>query len=245
MLGVSQEAGIRYHDRGYRAQILYDFSCVVEPTHMGVASGEIAMRLRVARILLDRKEQFRRGLIELPAEEMRGAQPRELDLNRTTFQITFLVRNKPRIGKTLKPMGSISRRPQVSAAHPAQGDRRAVTSCGPTIQADDQTASLSARFVTAAAAIGSIAALARWNKTAQTAKAISRRSNRNCHDRSRGRAESGGRMALPRLMRARSGRNAPRNGCRKGGAEVGLRAADRRRVPQAICWCQERNTACP
>ena len=197
MLGVSQEAGIRYHDRGYRAQILYDFSCVVEPTHMGVASGEIAMRLRVARILLDRKEQFRRGLIELPAEEMRGAQPRELDLNRTTFQITFLVRNKPRIGKTLKPMGSISRRPQVSAAHPAQGDRRAVTSCGPTIQADDQTASLSARFVTAAAAIGSIAALARWNKTAQTAKAISRRSNRNCHDRSRGRAAGGGRMALP------------------------------------------------
>jgi len=38
----------------------------------------------------------------------------------------------------------------------------------------------------------------------------------------------------PRLMRARSGPNAPRNGCRKGGAEVGLRAADRRRVPQAI-----------
>jgi hypothetical protein len=73
VLGVSQEAGVRYHDRGDRAQPLYDFSCVVEPTHMGVAGGEIAMRLRVARILLDRKEQFRHCLIELPAEEMRGA----------------------------------------------------------------------------------------------------------------------------------------------------------------------------
>jgi hypothetical protein len=45
-------------------------------------------------------------------------------------------------------------------------------------------ASLPALFVTAAAAIGSIAAFARWNKAAQMAKAISRRSTGNRHDRS-------------------------------------------------------------
>ena len=60
-------------------------------------------------------------------------------------------------------------------------------SCGPTMQvAMIKPASLPARFVTAAAAIGNIAALARWNKTAQTAKAINLRSVKTCQDRARG-----------------------------------------------------------
>ena len=73
MLGVPQEAGVRYHDRGDGAQPRDDLSRVVEPAHMRVAGGEIAIRLRVAWILLDREEQLRHCLIEAPAEEMRGA----------------------------------------------------------------------------------------------------------------------------------------------------------------------------
>ena len=71
MLGVPQEAGVRYHNWGNRPQPLYDRLCVVEPTHMGVAGGEHAIRRREAWILLDRKEQIRQGLIKAPAGEMR------------------------------------------------------------------------------------------------------------------------------------------------------------------------------
>jgi hypothetical protein len=49
-----------------------DLSRVVEPAHMGVTGGEIAIRMRQARIFLDREQQFRHGLIEAPADEMRG-----------------------------------------------------------------------------------------------------------------------------------------------------------------------------
>ncbi len=73
MLGVPKVAGVRYHDRGDGAQPRDDLSRVVEPTHMGVAGGEKAIRARKARILLDREEQFRHCLIEAPSEEMREA----------------------------------------------------------------------------------------------------------------------------------------------------------------------------
>ena len=45
VLGVSQEAGVRDHDRGNGPQPLDDFSGVVEPTQMRVAGGEKAVRL--------------------------------------------------------------------------------------------------------------------------------------------------------------------------------------------------------
>src|SRR5262249_18626588 len=48
-----------------------------EPPHMGVASGENAIRARIARIVLDRDEQFRHRLMETPAVEMRGAYYKE------------------------------------------------------------------------------------------------------------------------------------------------------------------------
>ena len=41
---------------------------------MGVASGETAVRPRVARIVLGREEQFRHSLVETPTKEMRDAQ---------------------------------------------------------------------------------------------------------------------------------------------------------------------------
>ena len=56
--------------------------------------------------------------------------------------------------------------------------------CGPTMHAAMiSDASLPACFVTAPAAIGSIAALAKWNRAAQPAKAINLRSFRNSHER--------------------------------------------------------------
>ena len=73
MFWVPQETGVRYYDRGYGAQPRDNLSRVVEPTHMGVAGGETAMRQREARILLDREEQLRYSLTEAPAGEMRGA----------------------------------------------------------------------------------------------------------------------------------------------------------------------------
>src|SRR5712671_3424831 len=73
LLDVPQEAGVRYDDRSNGAQPRDDLSGVVESTHMGVAGGEKAIRLRVAWILLDREEEFRYCLIEAPSEEMRGA----------------------------------------------------------------------------------------------------------------------------------------------------------------------------
>ena len=73
MLRVPQVAGARYYDRGNGPQPRDDVSCIVEPAHMGIAGGEKAIRHRVARILLDREEQFLHGLIEAPRREMRRA----------------------------------------------------------------------------------------------------------------------------------------------------------------------------
>ena len=68
MLRVPQIAGVRYRGRGNGPQSLHDLSCVVEPTHMGVAGGEDAMWEREGGIVLDRKEQLRHCLIEATAE---------------------------------------------------------------------------------------------------------------------------------------------------------------------------------
>src|SRR5208282_3177714 len=70
VLGVPVLAEVRYHERRDGAQPRDDLSRVVEPTHMGVAGGERAIRAREAGILLDREEQLRHRLIEAPAEEM-------------------------------------------------------------------------------------------------------------------------------------------------------------------------------
>ena len=55
-----------------------DLSRLVEPPHMRVAGGEIAIRRRVTWIFLDREKQLRHGLIETPTEEMRAADYNEL-----------------------------------------------------------------------------------------------------------------------------------------------------------------------
>src|SRR5271169_3057197 len=73
VLGVPIEAGVRYHERRDGAQPRDDLSRVVEPTHMGVAGGERAIRAWEAGILLDREEQLRHGLLEAPTAEMRRA----------------------------------------------------------------------------------------------------------------------------------------------------------------------------
>ena len=77
VLSVPQVARIWYHDRGNGVQPLDDRSCVVEPAHMRVAGGENTVRVGVARIILNREEQLRHGLIEAPAEKMGGAYPDE------------------------------------------------------------------------------------------------------------------------------------------------------------------------
>ena len=71
MLGVPQVAGVRYHDRGNGAQPRDDLARFVEPRPWAIAGGEKAISHGEARILLDREEQLRHGLIEAPAEEMR------------------------------------------------------------------------------------------------------------------------------------------------------------------------------
>jgi hypothetical protein len=77
VLGVPQVAEILDRDGSDSAQPRDDFSGIVEAAHMGVASGEKSVRVRVTWILLDRKEQFWHGHIEPPSEEMGCAYGRE------------------------------------------------------------------------------------------------------------------------------------------------------------------------
>ena len=72
--GFRRIASVRYHDRGDGAQPRDDLSRVIEPSHMRVAGGEKAIRVREVRIVLDREEQLRHCLVEAPAEEMRVRQ---------------------------------------------------------------------------------------------------------------------------------------------------------------------------
>src|SRR5215831_7855443 len=81
MLGVPQVAAILHHDRADGAETPDDFARLGDASHMGVAGGEVAIRRREARILLDREEQFRHGLIEPPSQEMRLAYQRKRRAN--------------------------------------------------------------------------------------------------------------------------------------------------------------------
>src|SRR6516165_10064076 len=81
MLGIPQVAGIRDHDTADGAKSLDDFLRLGEASHMGIAGGEIAVRRREGRILLDRQEQFWHSFIEPPSQEMRLAYQRKRGAN--------------------------------------------------------------------------------------------------------------------------------------------------------------------
>ena len=55
------------------AQAAEDFSRLGEAPHMGITGGEIAIRYREARILLDREHEFRYRFTEPASQEMRLA----------------------------------------------------------------------------------------------------------------------------------------------------------------------------
>jgi hypothetical protein len=73
VLRVPKEANVGQDNRGNGPQSRNDLSGVVEPTHLRVAGGEIAIRHRKTWILLDRQKQLRRCLIEPSIEKMREA----------------------------------------------------------------------------------------------------------------------------------------------------------------------------
>ena len=77
VIGVPQIAEIRNHGRGNGPQSPDNLSCVVKPTHMGVAGSEIPICKRMARIFLDRSQEHRHRLIEAPADKMRRADSNE------------------------------------------------------------------------------------------------------------------------------------------------------------------------
>src|SRR4051794_31386027 len=72
VLSIPQEAYIWYHDWCDGPQPLKDRSCIVEPSHMSIASGKKAIPVRESRIFLNCEEKFRQGLIEAPTEKMHG-----------------------------------------------------------------------------------------------------------------------------------------------------------------------------
>src|SRR5438105_2372917 len=59
VLGVAPLQFGRNDQRGNGAQLYYDGSCFVEPSHMRVARGEKAVRVGKAWIVLDRQEELR------------------------------------------------------------------------------------------------------------------------------------------------------------------------------------------
>jgi len=56
VLGVAVRSAARHHNGGDGADLRDHLSCLVEPAHMGVARGENAIGLWLARIDLDREE---------------------------------------------------------------------------------------------------------------------------------------------------------------------------------------------
>src|SRR5262249_31149986 len=58
-----------------------DFSCVLEPSHVGVAGGEVAVSIWGAWIPLDREKELRRRLVEVTAGEERATDYRECPAN--------------------------------------------------------------------------------------------------------------------------------------------------------------------
>ncbi len=71
VLGVPQEASVRYDDGGNGTELLDDFSGVVEPPHMGVAGGEKAIPPWVAWVLLDRGEAMGLAHVASPVAKRR------------------------------------------------------------------------------------------------------------------------------------------------------------------------------
>ena len=57
---------VRYHRRGDGPQPCDDVLRVVQPIHMSIAGGEKTIRLREARIILDREQQLRHCFVEAP-----------------------------------------------------------------------------------------------------------------------------------------------------------------------------------
>src|SRR6516162_8599764 len=86
---------------------------------MGIAGGEIAIRVRVARILLDRQEKFRHRLIEAPSEEMCGAYYHERSAGTG-------ARAKTQSGFDMldRDVGLARPKPDIAADEPAAGNVR-------------------------------------------------------------------------------------------------------------------------
>src|SRR6516162_10578663 len=86
---------------------------------MGIAGGEIAIRVRVARILLDRQEKFRHRLIEAPSEEMCGAYYHERSAGTG-------ARAKTQSGFDMldRDVGLARPKPDIAADEPAAGEIR-------------------------------------------------------------------------------------------------------------------------
>src|SRR5215210_6787782 len=61
------------HVRRNGPQLSDYLPCLFSPAHMGVAGGKNAIRLRKARIFLDRQEKFRYSLVKPPSKKMCGA----------------------------------------------------------------------------------------------------------------------------------------------------------------------------
>jgi hypothetical protein len=73
MLGVPQIGDVRYHDAGNGPQPPDDRARFVEPSHMGVAGCEVAIRVGEAGILLDREQQLWDCFVETSSVKVRGA----------------------------------------------------------------------------------------------------------------------------------------------------------------------------
>src|SRR5262249_9186212 len=74
---VPQIAGVRYHHRIERAESLDDFSRLLKQAHMGIAGGEVTVGVWGSWIPLDREEEFRHRLVEMPAGKERATDYRE------------------------------------------------------------------------------------------------------------------------------------------------------------------------
>ena len=68
--GIAQEARVRDHDGSDCTEVSDDFSCVIEPTNMGVSGSKNAVRSWVTRAFLDAEEQIPYGSVETSAEKM-------------------------------------------------------------------------------------------------------------------------------------------------------------------------------
>ena len=73
MFGVSQVAGVGYHDRGDRPQPRDDLSRIVKLPHMRVAGGEITIRLEKLGYSWIARSSFGTASVEASSKEMRTA----------------------------------------------------------------------------------------------------------------------------------------------------------------------------